>query len=177
MYPAPPFYLAFIVGHCPINPIMNWLVYVRTDSMISASATSINLHLELLETLYLAVNSSLGICRIYFPTSARISGSGLILRMKISPSSQRYGQGQGGYLYGLIFGTCGQTSTFIFTGVYFPQLKKCFRKIPNVITGIQMKLAFVHVVYHESSQVVEPLSPNQPSPMIDSSRWLFCGRI
>lgn len=119
--------------------------------------------------MYLAVNSSLGICRIYFPTSTRISGSRLILRIEISPSSQRYGQGQGGYLYCLIFGTCVQTcnAAFIFTAAYFPQLNESFRKIPNVNTGIQIKLAVVHVVSHGSSQVVEPLSQHKSAQLVD----------
>lgn len=57
--------------------------------MISASVTATNLPLEYLETLYLPMNSSLGICRIYFLSSMRISGSRLILRMKISPPPHR----------------------------------------------------------------------------------------
>lgn len=115
------------------------------------------------------MNSSLGICRIYFLTSTRISGSRLILRMEISPSSQRYGQGQGGYLYFLIFGTCVQTcnAAFIFTAAYFPELNESFRKILNVITGIQIKLAVVHVVSHGSSQVVEPLSQHKSAQLDD----------
>lgn len=111
--------------------------------MSSASVTAWNLYRDYSETLYLPLNSGLGICRIYFSTSVQISGCRLILRMKISPSSQRYGPGQEGYLYGLIFGTCVQTLVqLFFHWCVFSATKEVLQQDSGIITGIQISWAW-----------------------------------
>lgn len=101
--------------------------------MISASVTAWILYREYLETLDLPLNSGLGICRFYFSTSAQISGSRLILRMKISSSRSR-----GLSLQSYFWDLCTNFhTTLIFTAVYFSLLNKSFRKTLTLSQGLK----------------------------------------